>query len=93
MVKYPVMIENLLYINREIERMCLYDVTVAGIDVALVLNEKLGVQLQRLYQSANAQQPILAKPINCHGVSLIAPKDGDKVAFQSGEESDMTRSL
>ena len=51
----------LLEISREVERMvCAHDVTVAQIDIALALLDKIGVEL-RLYQSAIPQnyQPLL----------------------------------
>ena len=65
--------ESLLQLNREIERMVTHDVTLAKIDIALVLLERLGEKL-RLYQSAYSQKPRFVEPIDRDSIPLVSAK-------------------
>ena len=63
---------SLIQISKEVERMvCARDVSVAQIDIAIALLDKIGVEL-RLYQSTNPKKPVLAEPIDIDGIALIA---------------------
>ena len=68
-------------LSREIETICCSpDVTVAQLDIALVLLERLG-ELLRSHQSAYSKKPRFVEPIDCYGISLVSAKDRDKVTF------------
>ena len=65
------MFTTLIQVSKEVERMvCARDVSVAQIDIAIALLDKIGVEL-RLYQSTNPKKSVLAEPIDIDGIALI----------------------